>query len=107
MGRELLAVLLPYVGGSTLQGFQPGRFRGRRVSNREHALHGDAPAPNAVLPLACRRMTVSERADVVVVGLGAMGSAVSAQLATRGTSVIGIDQYHPRTRTDPHTATRG
>jgi sarcosine oxidase len=40
-------------------------------------------------------MTVSERADVVVVGLGAMGSAVCAQLATRGASVIGIDQYDP------------
>jgi sarcosine oxidase len=40
-------------------------------------------------------MAVSERADVVVVGLGAMGSAVCAQLASRGTSVIGIDQYDP------------
>ncbi|HYB30852.1 MAG TPA: N-methyl-L-tryptophan oxidase [Solirubrobacteraceae bacterium] len=40
-------------------------------------------------------MTVTERAHVVVVGLGAMGSAVCAQLASRGTSVIGIDQYDP------------
>src|ERR1700733_9982222 len=40
-------------------------------------------------------MTVSDRADVVVVGLGAMGSAVCAQLASRGTSVTGIDQYNP------------
>jgi sarcosine oxidase len=40
-------------------------------------------------------MTASEQADVVVVGLGAMGSAACAQLATRGVSVIGIDQYDP------------
>jgi sarcosine oxidase len=33
--------------------------------------------------------------DVVVVGLGAMGSAACAQLARRDTSVIGIDQYDP------------
>src|SRR5690242_19987516 len=40
-------------------------------------------------------MTVSEPADVVVVGLGAMGSAVCAQLAARGASVVGIDQHDP------------
>src|SRR5580658_2477561 len=34
-------------------------------------------------------------ADVIVVGLGAMGSAVCSQLAARGASVIGIDQYAP------------
>jgi sarcosine oxidase len=34
-------------------------------------------------------------ADVIVVGLGAMGSAASWQLASRGVSVIGIDQYAP------------
>ncbi len=34
-------------------------------------------------------------ADVIVVGLGAMGSAASRQLASRGVSVIGIDQYAP------------
>jgi len=34
-------------------------------------------------------------ADVIVVGLGAMGSAASRQLASRGVSVIGIDQYRP------------
>jgi sarcosine oxidase len=35
------------------------------------------------------------RADVIVVGLGAMGSAACCQLAARGVSVIGIDQYVP------------
>jgi sarcosine oxidase len=35
------------------------------------------------------------RADVIVIGLGAMGSAACFQLATRGVSVIGIDQYEP------------
>jgi sarcosine oxidase len=34
-------------------------------------------------------------ADVIVVGLGAMGSAASWQLASRGAAVIGIDQYPP------------
>ena len=49
-------------------------------------------------------MTVSERAEVVVVGLGAMGSAVCAQLAMRGTSVIGIDRYDPP---HPYGSTHG
>lgn len=39
------------------------------------------------------------RGDVIVVGLGAMGSAVSWQLARRGLSVIGLDRYSP-----PHRA---
>ena len=34
-------------------------------------------------------------ADVIIVGLGAMGSAASWQLASRGASVIGIDRYAP------------
>jgi sarcosine oxidase len=33
--------------------------------------------------------------DVIVVGLGAMGSAACLALASRGVSVIGIDQYAP------------
>jgi len=49
-------------------------------------------------------MTASERADVVVVGLGAMGSAVCAQLAMRGVSVIGIDQHDPP---HPYGSTHG
>jgi sarcosine oxidase len=49
-------------------------------------------------------MTVSERADVIVVGLGAMGSAVCAQLAMRGISLIGIDQYDPP---HPYGSTHG
>jgi sarcosine oxidase len=35
------------------------------------------------------------RADVIVLGLGAMGSAACFQLVARGASVIGIDQYAP------------
>ena len=49
-------------------------------------------------------MTVSKRADVVVVGLGAMGSAVCAQLAGRGAAVVGIDQYDPP---HPYGSTHG
>lgn len=49
-------------------------------------------------------MMVSARPEVVVVGLGAMGSAVCAQLAARGASVIGIDQYDPP---HPYGSTHG
>ena len=34
-------------------------------------------------------------ADVIVIGLGAMGSAACYQLARRGANVIGIDRYSP------------
>jgi sarcosine oxidase len=36
-----------------------------------------------------------DTAEVIVVGLGAMGSAACRQLAARGVSVIGLDQYAP------------
>jgi sarcosine oxidase len=36
-----------------------------------------------------------ERADALVVGLGAMGSAVAFQLARRGLRVVGIDRFTP------------
>src|SRR5947209_14874999 len=35
------------------------------------------------------------RAEVIVVGLGAMGAAVSWQLARRGVRVIALDRYAP------------
>jgi len=49
-------------------------------------------------------MTRSAQADVLVLGLGAMGAAIVYQLARRGLKVIGIDQFSP-----PHThgATHG
>lgn len=40
-------------------------------------------------------MSASDRADVVIVGLGAMGSAAAYQLAARGARVIGIDRFAP------------
>jgi sarcosine oxidase len=46
-------------------------------------------------------------ADVIVVGLGAMGSAVTVQLAKRGLRVIGIDRFRPpHDRGSTHGATR-
>jgi sarcosine oxidase len=45
-----------------------------------------------------------KRADVIVVGLGAMGSATCFQLATRGVSVIGVDRYEPP---HPYGSTHG
>ena len=38
---------------------------------------------------------MTEQANFVVVGLGAMGSAVLYQLAKRGVDVIGIDRFAP------------
>ncbi|WP_250493155.1 N-methyl-L-tryptophan oxidase [Caballeronia sp. GAWG1-1] len=46
-------------------------------------------------------------ADVIVVGLGAFGSATTYQLASRGVSVIGIDQFAPpHDRGSSHGASR-
>jgi sarcosine oxidase len=47
---------------------------------------------------------MARRTEVIVVGLGAMGSAVSWQLATRGVSVTGIDQFSPP---HPYGSTHG
>ena len=49
-------------------------------------------------------MSASRHADVIVVGLGAMGSAVCAQVAARGESVIGFDSYEPP---HPYGSTHG
>jgi sarcosine oxidase len=52
-------------------------------------------------------MQSKKTADVVVVGLGAFGSATAYQLAKRGVSVIGIDQFSPpHDRGSSHGATR-
>jgi sarcosine oxidase len=46
-------------------------------------------------------------ADVIVVGLGAMGSAVTWQLAQRGLRVIGVDRFRPpHDRGSTHGETR-
>lgn len=51
-----------------------------------------------------RGMNTLRNADVIVVGLGAMGSATCFQLAARGVSVIGIDRYEPP---HPYGSTHG
>jgi sarcosine oxidase len=38
---------------------------------------------------------MSERADILVIGLGAMGSAALYQLAKRGVKVVGLDRFAP------------
>jgi sarcosine oxidase len=51
--------------------------------------------------------TSGESADVIVVGLGAMGSAVAGQLAQRGLRVIGVDRFQPpHDRGSTHGETR-
>jgi sarcosine oxidase len=50
------------------------------------------------MPVTSRRLrndAAMDSADVIVIGLGAMGSAACRQLTTRGASVIGIDRYAP------------
>jgi len=50
---------------------------------------------------------IDASADVIVVGLGAVGSATAYQLACRGAKVIGIDRYAPpHTMGSSHGATR-
>jgi sarcosine oxidase len=49
-------------------------------------------------------MSAPRHADVIVVGLGAMGSAVCAELAARGASVIAFDSYEPP---HPYGSTHG
>lgn len=47
------------------------------------------------------------RWDVIVVGLGGIGSAACAELARRGARVLGIDRWHPpHDRGSSHGATR-
>ena len=38
---------------------------------------------------------MTERVDVAVLGLGAMGSAALYQLARRGAATVGLDRYAP------------
>ncbi len=45
-----------------------------------------------------------QAADAIVLGLGAMGSAASFQLAARGASVLGIDRFEPP---HPYGSTHG
>ncbi|WP_130429997.1 N-methyl-L-tryptophan oxidase [Rivibacter subsaxonicus] len=40
-------------------------------------------------------MTAATAPDVIVVGLGAVGSAVAHHLARRGARVLGLDRFHP------------
>jgi len=49
----------------------------------------------ALRPNGGAEVSRAERADVIVVGLGAMGSATAFQLARRGLRVIGIDRFRP------------
>jgi sarcosine oxidase len=45
--------------------------------------------------LAAGHLAVNARADVAIVGLGAMGALTAWQLASRGATVIGIDRFAP------------
>src|SRR5690242_6885123 len=51
----------------------------------------------AVLTIKQSRL-MSEKADILVIGLGAMGSAALYQLAKRGVKAVGLDRFAP-----PHT----
>src|SRR3954464_3169194 len=49
---------------------------------------------HAVLTIKQSR-AMSETADILVIGLGAMGSAALYQLAKRGVKAVGIDRFSP------------
>ncbi|HEY5253376.1 MAG TPA: N-methyl-L-tryptophan oxidase [Acidobacteriaceae bacterium] len=50
---------------------------------------------------------MGHRADVIVIGLGGMGASAAYQLAARGASVIGMDQFEPaHNRGSSHGASR-
>ena len=52
-------------------------------------------------------MSLDSTADVIVIGLGAFGSAVACRLAARGARVLGIDRHAPpHDRGSSHGATR-
>src|SRR5512141_3372417 len=51
--------------------------------------------PEALLGCGETRGPDMDRYDVIVLGLGAAGSATLYQLAKRGLRVLGIDQYAP------------
>ena len=49
----------------------------------------------------------TEHPDILVIGLGAMGAAITYQLATRGVKVVGVDQFTPpHARGSTHGETR-
>ena len=43
----------------------------------------------------CQAIMNTEHPDVLVIGLGAMGAAITYQLAKRGVRVVGVDQFIP------------
>jgi sarcosine oxidase len=61
------------------------------------ALTGNGPrrdwlcGPNS--PMACLLMNTP--CDVIIAGLGAIGSAAAYQLSRRGAKVLGLDRFHP------------
>ena len=72
----------------------PAGARQARTADRARQLHADRTVDDDPHE-GDRAQAVSRREKAIVVGLGAMGSATCLQLARRGVSVIGIDQYAP------------
>jgi sarcosine oxidase len=69
---------------------RPPRWDGRRPGVPDRIVKG-ANFNSPWLNRSLERMNM----DVVVVGLGAMGSATSYQLAKKGVKVVGIDRFSP------------
>src|SRR5437016_13653664 len=51
--------------------------------------------PHHSFPYNHAHNTMSNDYDVIVAGLGAMGSAAAYQIAARGRRVLGLDRFHP------------
>lgn len=67
---------------------------GLREPLRQYPPAAPKADPPAVTQLRKNRV-VSRNFNVIVLGLGGMGSAVTAHLAARGQRVLGLDQFHP------------
>src|SRR5579859_3808055 len=63
--------------------------------------------PMGPIGLSCRRRThMTHSYDIIIIGLGGMGSAAAWQLARRGARVLGLEQFgfgHDRGSSHGHT----
>src|SRR5262245_7048042 len=55
----------------------------------------------------CRRSSMSQTFDAIILGLGSMGSAAACHVAARGQRVLGLDQFEsPHGRGSSHGRSR-
>ena len=77
-----------------------GRARSRRLAGDRLRLSAGHPAEQGLVVPGGRRMSVSQRFDVVVVGSGAGGGVVAGELADAGVSVLLLESGPHKTAAD-------